>query len=91
MYFESEGLALVLLNTAQPESLLKIDGLPQYLFMDLLYKSVVIWNASTGGYANKIVLQEDGNLVLSNGYNKTMWETKTSGACPAGLEHFLLL
>ena len=91
MYFDSEGLALVLLNTAQPEPLVFINGRLQYSFIDLLYKSVVIWNASTGGYANKIVLQDDGNLVLSNGYNKTMWETKTSGACPVGLEHFLLL
>ena len=91
LYFDSEGLALVLLNTVQPESLFYINGFLQLSFMDLLYKSVVIWNASTGGYANKIVLQDDGNLVLSNGYNKTMWETKTSGACPAGLEHFLLL
>ena len=90
MYFDSEGLTLVLLNTAR-SAVVFLGRLFQSLIMDLFYKSVVIWNASTGGYANKLVLQDDGNLVLSNGYNKTMWETKTSGACPAGLEHFLLL
>ena len=92
LYFDSEGLTLVLLNTAREvrrlAGLIFVSDFPQ---MNLFYKSVVIWNASTGGYTNKLVLQDDGNLVLSNGYNKTMWETKTSGACPAGLEHFLLL
>ena len=92
LYLDSEGLTLVLLNRVRGERIL-----PRFLiFFDILsinlfYKSVVIWNASTGGYTNKLVLQDDGNLVLSNGDNKTMWETKTSGACPAGLEHFLLL
>ena len=92
LYFDSEGLTLVLLNRVRGERILVgflifFDFVP----INLFYKSVVIWNASTGGYTNKLVLQDDGNLVLSNGYNKTMWETKTSGACPAGLEHFLLL
>ena len=92
LYFDSEGLTLVLLNRVREERILFgflifFDFVP----INLFYKSVVIWNASTGGYTNKLVLQDDGNLVLSNGYNKTMWETKTSGACPAGLEHFLLL
>ena len=90
LYFDSEGLTLVLLNRVERMFY------PFFSFyyphsINLFYKSVVIWNASTGGYTNKLVLQDDGNLVLSNGYNKTMWETKTSGACPAGLEHFLLL
>ena len=92
LYFDSEGLTLVLLNGVAKE---RMFG-PFFSFyyplpINLFYKSVVIWNASTGGYTNKLVLQDDGNLVLSNGNNKTMWETKTSGACPAGLEHFLLL
>ena len=92
LYFDSEGLTLVLLNRVRGQRI--VPG--TFFFFDipsvnLFYKSVVIWNASTGGYTNKLVLQDDGNLVLSNGYNKTMWETKTSGACPAGLEHFLLL
>ena len=92
LYFDSEGLTLVLLNEVG-----KVRWFPVFfvayrpLPWNLFYKSVVIWSASTGGYTNKLVLQDDGNLVLSNGYNKTMWETKTSGACPAGLEHFLLL
>ena len=92
LYFDSEGLTLVLLNGVGKERMFA----PFFSFyyplpINLFYKSVVIWNASTGGYTNKLVLQDNGNLVLSNGDNKTMWETKTSGACPAGLEHFLLL
>ena len=92
LYFDSEGLTLVLLNRVGEQRIVPgifiVFDIPS---INLFYKSVVIWNASTGGYTNKLVLQDDGNLVLSNGDNKTMWETKTSGACPAGLEHFLLL
>ena len=92
LYFDSEGLTLVLLNSVRGKRILAgFSNLFDFRPTNLFYKSVVIWNASTGGYTNKLVLQDDGNLVLSNGYNKTMWETKTSGACPAGLEHFLLL
>ena len=92
LYFDSEGLTLVLLNRVGGERI--FAGFVTIFYpplINLFYKSVVIWNASTGGYTNKLVLQDNGNLVLSNGDNKTMWETKTSGACPAGLEHFLLL
>ena len=92
LYFDSEGLTLVLLNGVGRERMFaRFFSFYYPLPINLFYKSVVIWNASTGGYTNKLVLQDDGNLVLSNGDNKTMWETKTSGACPAGLEHFLLL
>ena len=77
LYLDSEGLSLVLLNK-------------RYWWEDFLYKSVTIWNASTEGHAKKLFLQDDGNLVLSNDNNKTMWETKTSGACPKGLEQFIL-
>ena len=92
LYFDSEGLTLVLLNRVRGEKILALFFSFFYFpLINLFYKSVVIWNASTGGYTNKLVLQDNGNLVLSNGDNKTMWETKTSGACPAGLEHFLLL
>ena len=92
LYFDSEGLTLVLLNRVRGQRI--VPGIFFFFYIpsvNLFYKSVVIWNASTGGYTNKLVLQDNGNLVLSNGDNKTMWETKTSGACPAGLEHFLLL
>ena len=91
LYFDSEGLTLVLLNRVREERILVKFLIFDFAPINLFYKSVVIWNASTGGYTNKLVLQDDGNLVLSNGGNKTVWETKTSGACPAGLEHFLLL
>ena len=92
LYFDSEGLTLVLLNRVRGERIFPgFFVLFNFPPINLFYKSVVIWNASTGGYTNKLVLQDDGNLVLSNGDNKTMWETKTSGACPAGLENFLLL
>ena len=77
LFIDSEGLALVLLNAV------RISYFPA---SDLFYESVAIWNASTGEHANKLVLQDDGNLVLRNDYNITMWETKTTGACPGGLE-----
>ena len=77
LYLDSEGLSLVLLN--EP-----------WLVDRWHYKSVSIWNASTEEHAKKLFLQDDGNLVLSNDNNKTMWETKTSGACPKGLEQFVL-
>ena len=77
LYLDLEGLSLVLLKRP-------------YQLGNVLHKSVTLWNASTDGHAKKLFLQDDGNLVLSNDNNKTMWETKTSGACPKGLEQFIL-
>ena len=77
LYLDSEGLILVLLN--EP-----------LVWGSIYHKSLTIWNASTEEHAKKLFLQDDGNLVLSNDNNKTMWETKTSGACPKGLEQFIL-
>ena len=74
LYLGSEGLSLALLNE------------DWYLGNRRHYKSVTIWNASTEGHAKKLFLQDDGNLVLSNNNSKIVWETKTSGACPKGLE-----
>ena len=71
LYLDAQGLSLVLLN--------RIHFLT-------FYKSVTLWKAGAEGRANKLVLQDNGNLVLTNGCNKTVWETKTAGACPAGLE-----
>ena len=71
LYLDAEGLSLILLNSVE---------------YPLFYKSVTTWRANTGGRAKKLVLLDDGNLVLTNGCNKTLWETKTVDACPAGLE-----
>ena len=73
LYFDAQGLSLVLLNRKDS-------------FDQIFYKSVTLWKAGAEGRANKLVLQNNGNLVLTNGCNKTVWETKTAGACPAGLE-----
>ena len=73
LYFDAQGLSLVLLNRKDS-------------FEQIFYKSVTLWKAGAEGHANKLVLQNNGNLVLTNGCNKTVWETKTAGACPAGLE-----
>ena len=73
LYLDAQGLSLVLLNTG-------------YFLRQIFYKSVTLWKAGTEGRANKLILQDNGNLVLINGCNKTVWETKTAGACPAGLE-----
>ena len=84
LYFDSEGLTLALLDAVRSSY--------STMSVSLYYESVAIWNSSTGGHANKLVLQDDGNLVLLNDCNNgtivTIWETKTTGACPAGLEHF---
>ena len=81
LYFDPEGSTLVLLNAVERY----YDLLP-----NSFYKSIAFWNASTGSHANKLVLQNNGNLVLLDNCNKTMWETNTTGACPAGLEQFIL-
>ena len=73
LYLDAQGLSLVLLNTG-------------YFLRQIFYKSVTLWKAGTEGRANKLILQDNGSLVLINGCNKTVWETKTAGACPAGLE-----
>ena len=76
LYLDAEGLSLVLLT--------RRSGKQEF------YKSVTIWKAGAGGRAKKLVLQENGNLVLTNGCNKIVWQTKTTGACPAGLEQLVL-
>ena len=73
LHLDSEGLSLVLLNEQWR------------LGNRWHYESVTISNASTEGHAQKLFLQDNGNLVLSNN-NKILWETKTSGTCPKGLE-----
>ena len=73
LYLDAEGLSLFLLNSTRS-------------FSDGLYKSGTIWKAGPRGRANKLVLQDDGNLVLINECNGTLWETKTAGECPEGLE-----
>ena len=77
LYLDAEGLSLVLLNR-------------HFAIYHRFYKSVTIWKAGAGGRASKLVLQDDGNLVLINGCNKTLWDTKTTGECPAGLEQSVL-
>ena len=77
LHLDAEGLSLVLLTM-----------LPFYDLM--FYESVTIWKASAGSRAKKLVLQDNGNLVLTNGCNETVWETKTVGECPAGLKQFVL-
>ena len=72
LYFDLDGLSLVF-------------GMKKYRSKNMFYTSVTIWKAGTEGRANKLVLQDNGNLVLKNGCNKTIWETKTNGACPPGL------
>ena len=81
LYFDPEGSTLVLLNAVERY----YGSQPNYF-----YKSIAFWNASTGSHANKLVLQNNGSLVLLDDYNKTMWEKNTTRACPAGLEQFIL-
>ena len=77
LYFDVEDLSLALLNARN-------DSLTEY------YQSKTIWKAEEEGRAETLVLQDNGNLVLKNGCNKTIWETKTAGACPTGLKYFIL-
>ena len=80
LYFDPEGSTLVLLNAVER------------MFVPLsnyFYQSIAVWNGSSGRHANKLVLQNNGNLVLRNDYNETMWETNTTGTCRAGLEQFI--
>lgn len=73
LFFDVDGLNLVLRKkTVHSEQMLD--------------KPLTIWKAGTDGRANKLVLQDNGNLVLKNDCNKTIWETKTADACPPGLK-----
>ena len=79
------------------------DGLNLFLHRNdgnnlLLYgnnKSSSIWKerVGTAGKARKLVLLEDGNLVLSDDCNKTIWETKTSQdlKCLKGLSELVYI
>ena len=81
LYFDPEGSTLVLLNAVERY---------YYLLPSSFYKSIAFWKASTGSHASRLVLQNNGNLVLLDDYHKTMLETNTTGACPAGLEQLIL-
>ena len=86
-YLDAEGLSLVLLNSRLKNVrtfLVKYD--PGLVFSHGFFKSAIIWKAVTRGRANKLVLQDNGNLVLINACNETLWETETAGECPEGLE-----
>ena len=87
LYLDAEGLSLVLLNSrlgyVDPFTFLLA---PEGAFSHGFFKSVIIWKAGTRGRANKLVLQDNGNLVLINACSETLWETKTAGECPEGLE-----
>ena len=87
LYLDAEGLSLVLLNSRLKNVhtfLVKYD--PGLVFSHGFFKSAIIWKAGTRGRANKLVLQDNGNLVLINACNETLWETETAGECPEGLE-----
>ena len=73
LYLDAEGLSLVLLNS-------------RYALNYVLYESVIVWKASNRGRANKLVLQDNSNLVLINECIETLWESETAGECPEGLE-----
>ena len=86
---DAEGLSLVLLNSKPDEITFNpyveiVAG--RRVFPNGFFKSVIIWKAGTRGRANKLVLQDNGNLVLINACNETLWETETAGKCPEGLE-----
>ena len=67
-YFGKNGLNLFLHGK---------DGLNLLLYGN---KKHSIWKAraATTGQAKTLILHEDGNLVLSDGCNKSIWETQTS-------------
>ena len=47
-----------------------------------------VWKAKTWGEATRMVLQDDGDLVLYSRCNTTVWNTGTYGKCEEGADHF---
>ena len=87
LYLDAEGLSLVLLNS-RPDTVYGVLVLlsPRLASSHGFFKSAIVWKAGIRGRANKLVLQDNGNLVLINACNETLWETETAGKCPEGLE-----
>ena len=51
LYFDPEGSTLVLLNA--------VENCRPWLIRNYFHKSIAFWNASTGRYGNKLVLQNN--------------------------------
>ena len=45
---------------------------------------VAFRSSATSGQGNKLILQNDGNLVIYSSDGKSLWETRTYGNCPTG-------
>lgn len=43
-----------------------------------------------GGQATLMILQDDGNLVIYNRCNQSIFDTKTAGACPKRMNQFFI-
>ena len=48
--------------------------------------TVAFRSSATSWQGNKLILQNDGNLVIYSSDGKPLWDTKTYGKCPTGIE-----
>lgn len=51
--------------------------------------NITIWRAPTEGQGDSLILQDDGNLVLYNYCNKSIWETRSNKNRPTGSYQFV--
>lgn len=79
LYFEKDGLNLVLHGIDRPK-----------LYFHWKTNNS-IWKArvATAVQANVLMLHEDGNLVLYDRCNRSIWETNTNGKCLKGLDELI--
>ena len=49
-------------------------------------KTVAFRSPATSGQGNKLILQNDGNLVVYSSDGKSLWDTNTYAKCPTGIE-----
>ena len=47
---------------------------------------VAFRSSATSGQGIKLILQNDGNLVIYSSDGKSLWDTRTYGNCPTGIE-----
>ena len=53
-------------------------------------KGYDLWRTDIEGKAMLMILQDDGNLVIYNRCNQSIFDTKTAGVCPKRMIHYFI-
>lgn len=97
LYLRKNGNLVVACGGRAMWSSLTIDDMVDFLYFEKEGLNLIlhgkdnstIWRMPARGKGHTLLLLDDGNLVLYNHCNKSVWEAGSNKNCPTGL-HFLL-